>query len=391
MRRSLCTAPGLSGLRLLQGTPGHHCHRRSVTRSTARTQGFPLLSIFMRIAVDVMGGDHGCGVVIEGAKRALQADKKISALYLVGNKADIHAALPQGGFRDHRVRVVHASEVLTMEDKPAAAVRKKKDCSIARAIELVDERKADAVVSPGNTGGIFAAATFKLGRIAGVDRGGIAAVIPTPDNEFVLLDSGANIECKPIHLAHYAIMGSVYSREILGYKNPRVGLLSIGTEDNKGNELTLEAFKLCKQLDLNFVGNVEGHDLFKSRVEVVVCDGFVGNIVLKTCESLAVGIFTMLKRELKTNLGRKLGALLAQNAFRTIKKRMDPEAYGGAPLLGFNGAVMKAHGSAGERAIASAIRVTTESLQHRINQIIAQQIVRANERLVAAETSVSAT
>src|SRR5437899_8350854 len=275
----------------------------------------------MRIAVDVMGGDHGCGVVIEGAKRALQADKKISALFLVGNKAEIPAALPDRGFRDHRVRVVHASEVLTMDDKPAAAIRKKKDCSISRAVELVREDKADAVVSLGNTGGIFSAATFKLGRLPGIDRGGIATVIPTPDNEFVLLDSGANIECKPIHLAHYAVMGSIYSREILGYKNPRVGILSIGTEENKGNELTLEAFKLCKQLDLNFIGNVEGHDLFKSGVEVVVCDGFVGNIVLKTCESIAVGIFTMLKRELKTNLGRKLGALLAQNAFRTIKKR----------------------------------------------------------------------
>ena len=344
----------------------------------------------MRIAVDVMGGDHGCGVVIEGARRALAADDRIKTLYLVGNQTAIHAALPSRGFRDHRMRVVHASEVLTMEDKPATAVRKKKDCSITRAVQLVHEGKADAVVSPGNTGGIFAAATFKLGRLAGVDRGGIAAVIPTPDNEFVLLDSGANIESKPMHLAHYAIMGSIYSREILGYKNPRVGVLSIGTEENKGNDLTLEAFKLCKKLDINFIGNVEGHDLFKSRVEVVVCDGFVGNIVLKTCESLAVGIFTMLKRELKANLGRKLGALLAQNAFRTIKKRMDPEAYGGAPLLGFNGAVMKAHGSARERAIASAIRVTAETLQHRINQIIAEQIARANERLVAAETPVSA-
>src|SRR6266404_322877 len=284
----------------------------------------------MRIAVDVMGGDHGCGVVIEGAKRALQADKKIRTLYLVGNRADIHAALPKGGFRDHRVRVVHASEVLTMEDKPAAAVRKKKDCSIVRAVELVHDGKADAVVSVGNTGGIFAAATFKLGRIAGLDRGGIATVIPTPDNEFVLLDSGANIECKPVHLAHFAVMGSVYSREVLGYKNPRVGILSIGTEETKGNELTLQAFKLCKQLDLNFVGNVEGHDLFENRVEVVVCDGFVGNIVLKTCESIAMAIFAMLKRELGANPGRKLGALLAQNAFRAIKRKMDPEIHSGA-------------------------------------------------------------
>jgi len=328
----------------------------------------------MRIAVDVMGGDHGCGVVIEGAKRALQADKKITTLYLVGDKAEIHAALPARGFRDHRVRVVHASEVLTMDDKPAAAVRKKKDSSIARAVELVNEGKADAVVSPGNTGGIFAAATFKLGRLPGVDRGGIAAVIPTPDNEFVLLDAGANIECKPIHLAHYAIMGSIYSRKILGYDNPRVGILSIGTEESKGNELTLQAFKLCKQLDLNFVGNVEGHDLFESKVEVVVCDGFVGNIVLKTCESLAVGIFTMLKRELTTSPHRQLGALLAQNAFRTIKRKMDPEAYGGAPLLGVKGVCIVCHGRSNANAIKNAIRVAAEFSRGQINHLIESEL-----------------
>jgi glycerol-3-phosphate acyltransferase PlsX len=338
----------------------------------------------MRIAVDVMGGDHGCGVVIEGANRALQNDQRITALYLVGQKSEIHAALPSGGFRDHRVRVVHASEVLTMEDKPAAAVRKKKDCSMVRAIELVHDGKADAVISLGNTGGLFAAATFRLGRIDGVDRGGIAAVIPAPDNAFVLLDSGANIDCKPLHLAQYAIMGSIYSREMLGCKNPRVGLLSIGTEETKGNELTLEAFKLCRELDLNFVGNVEGHDLFANRVDVVVCDGFVGNIVLKTCESLATSMFSLLKRELTANAQRKLGALLAQNAFRNIKRRMDPEGLGGAPLLGFNGAVLKAHGGARERAISNAIRITADNLEHQINQLIAREIGRANERQALA-------
>jgi glycerol-3-phosphate acyltransferase PlsX len=344
----------------------------------------------MRIAVDVMGGDHGCGVVIEGAKRALQSNKNITTLYLVGDKSQIHAALPHRGFRDHRVRVVHASEVLTMEDKPAAAVRKKKDSSIVRAVELVNEGKADAVVSPGNTGGIFASATFRLGRIPGVDRGGIATIIPREEHEFVLLDSGANIECKPIHLAQYAVMGSIYSREILGRENPRVGILSIGTEDSKGNELTLEAFKLCKQLEINFIGNVEGHDLFKNHVDVVVCDGFVGNIVLKTCESLALGMFSMLKHELTANPRRQLGALLAQNAFRAIRRRMDPEVYGGAPLLGFNGTVMKAHGSARERAIANAIRITTENLQHQVNQRIGREIAKANERLAPAESLPSA-
>jgi phosphate acyltransferase len=335
----------------------------------------------MRIAVDVMGGDHGCGVVIEGAIRAVQADNRISALYLVGQRSEIHAALPSGGFRDHRVRVVHASEVLTMDDKPVAAVRKKKDCSIVRAMELVEEDEADAVVSLGNTGGIFAAATFRLGRIAGVDRGGIATIIPTPDHHFVLLDSGANIECKPVHLAQYAVMGSIYSRMMLGCRKPRVGILSIGTEDSKGNELTLEAFKLCKRLDVNFIGNVEGHDLFRNRVDVVVCDGFVGNIVLKTAESLALAMFSLLKRELTANPRRQLGALLAKNAFRAIRRRMDPEVYGGAPLLGFNGVVLKAHGSAHERAIASAVRVTADNLQHQVKRTMVEEIARANEQL----------
>jgi glycerol-3-phosphate acyltransferase PlsX len=341
----------------------------------------------MRIAVDVMGGDHGCGVVIEGVRRALEGNKKITALYLVGDQAKIHAALPARGFRDHRVRVVHASEVVEMEDKPASALRKKRDSSIARAAELVHEGKADALVSLGNTGGIFAAATFKVGRITGVERGCIATVIPRQGNEFVLLDAGANIECKPIHLAQFAVMGSIYSREVLRRRNPRVGILSIGREDSKGNELTLEAFKLCRRLDLNFIGNVEGHDLFKDHVDVVVCDGFVGNVVLKTCESLAVAMFSMLKRELTQNPKRKLGALLAQNAFQAIRRRMDPEVYGGAPLLGFNGMVFKAHGSARERAVASALQVTAEAVQHHVNEIIAREIARANEKLEVAEIS----
>ncbi|MGH8022987.1 MAG: phosphate acyltransferase PlsX [Limisphaerales bacterium] len=335
----------------------------------------------MKIAVDVMGGDYGCGVVIAGIKLALEANKNISRLYLVGDQAAIHAALPARGFRDHRVRVVHATEVVEMDDKPAIALRKKKDSSIARAAELVAAGQADALMSLGNTGGIFAAATFKIGKIPGVDRGCIATIIPRQGNEFVLLDAGANVECKPIHLAQFAVMGNIYSREALGRKSPRVGVLSIGTEDNKGNELTLEAFKLCKQLDMNFIGNVEGHDLFKDHVDVVVCDGFVGNVVLKTSESLAVAMLSMLKRELMSNPKRQIGAYLAKNAFQAIRRRMDPEVYGGAPMLGFNGMVFKTHGSARERAVASAIRVTAETLQHRVNDIIAREIARANEKI----------
>jgi len=337
-----------------------------------------------------MGGDHGCGVVIAGVKRALEENKDISAIYLVGNKDEIHAALPERGFRDHRVRVIHTTEVVEMEDKPVVALRKKRDSSIGRAAELVSEGRADALVSLGNTGGIFAAATFKVGRIAGVDRGCIAAVIPRQGNEFVLLDAGANIECKPVHLAQFAVMGNAYSREILKRKNPRVGILSIGTEDSKGNELSLAAFQLCRQLDLNFIGNVEGHDLFKDHVDVVVCDGFVGNIVLKTSESLAVAVFSMLKRELMQNTKRQIGALLAKDAFQAIRRRMDPEVHGGAPMLGFNSLVFKAHGSARERAVASAIRVTAATIKNQINQIIAREVAAANKKLAAMEAAVSA-
>lgn len=335
----------------------------------------------MRIAVDVMGGDHGCGVIIAGVKRALEEQKDITTIYLVGNRADIHAALPERGFRDHRVKVIHTTEVVEMEDKPAIALRKKKDSSIARAAELVSEGKADALISVGNTGGIFAAGTFKIGRIPGVDRGCIATVIPRHDSEFVLLDAGANVECKPFHLAQFAVMGNAYSREVLKRQNPRVGILSNGTEDSKGNELTLEAFKLCKKLDLNFIGNVEGHDLFKDHVDVVVCDGFIGNIVLKTCESLAVGMFSMLKRELMHTTQRKLGAYLAKGAFHSIRRRMDPDVHGGAPMLGFNGLVMKAHASARDKAVASAIRVTVDAVKNQINQTIARDIVAANQAL----------
>jgi phosphate acyltransferase len=341
----------------------------------------------MRIAVDVMGGDHGCGVIIAGVKRALAEQEDLSTVYLVGNRADIHAALPENGFRDHRVKVVHATEVIEMEDKPAIALRRKKDASIVRAAELVSEGNADALISVGNTGGIFAAGTFKIGRIPGVDRGCIATVIPRHDSEFVLLDAGANVECKPFHLAQFAVMGSVYARDVLKRQNPRVGILSNGTEDSKGNELTLEAFRLCKKLDLNFIGNVEGHDLFKNHVDVVVCDGFIGNIVLKTCESLAVGMFAMLRHELMNNPQRKLGAYLAKGAFLSIRKRMDPEVHGGAPMLGFNGLVFKAHASARDKAVASAIRVAVNAVQNHINTAIARDIAAANQILEAATVS----
>ncbi len=335
----------------------------------------------MRIAVDVMGGDHGPAVVIEGAKMALRANDKITELYLVGRQDEIQKALAKVGLHDSRVKLVHASEFLTMEDKPVEGLRKKKDCSILRAVDLLRQDAADALISPGNTGGLVAASTIRLRPLEGVERAGIATVIPGPEGQFVLLDSGANVESRPTHLVHYAVMGSVYSREVLGCPRPRVGLLCNGTEDNKGTDLTQQAFKLCRRIDINFIGNVEGHDLFHNRVDVVVCDGFVGNIVLKTLESFAKGIFGWLKSELTKNPKRMLGAMLAGNGLRAIKRRIDPDAYGGAPLLGLNGNVMKAHGSASDRAIMNAIRMSTEAVQHHINQVISKEVARANEAI----------
>lgn len=331
----------------------------------------------MRIAVDVMGGDHGCGVVVEGARLALKHFPVISRLLLVGDQAAIRAAAGPAIHDDPRIEVVHASEVLSMDDKPLVALRRKKDCSVLRAVELLKDRRAEALISPGNTGGVVTASTIKLRPLPGVERPAIIAVIPAPVNDFILVDAGANVECRPHYLAQFAIMGSVYSREVLGYARPRVGLLSVGTEDVKGNDLTQETFKLCKQLRLNFIGNVEGHDLFENGVDVVVCDGFVGNIVLKTCEGLATSMFKWLRKELSRTPKRQLGALLAKGAFRTMKQRVDPEAHGGAPLLGLNGHVVIAHGSSRERATMNAIGQAVRAIQHQVNEILSREIAAA--------------
>jgi phosphate acyltransferase len=338
----------------------------------------------MRIVVDVMGGDHGPETIIEGARLALQSSASITQLFLVGRKEEIEAGLKQTGCRDPRVSIVPATEVLTMEDKPVEGLRRKKDCSILRAVDMLKEGLAEALISPGNTGGIVAASTIRLRTLPGVDRPGIATVIPGPKNDFVLLDSGASVECVPLHLLHFAIMGNIYSREILGYKNPRVGILSNGTEANKGTEVTKEAGKLCKMADLNFIGNVEGHDLFHDRVDVVVCDGFIGNIVLKTLESFAKGLGNWVKDEVSKNPKRMLGAMLVKNALRTIKRRIDPDRRGGAPLLGLNGTVFKAHGSASALAITNAIGECAQALQHRLNQMIQSDVAKANAHLAAA-------
>jgi glycerol-3-phosphate acyltransferase PlsX len=269
-----------------------------------------------------------------------------------------------------------------MEDKPLEAVRKKKDSSMVRAIDLVREDKADAVVSPGNTGALVAG-SMKLRRLEGVERPAIAARMPSRTGDFVLLDAGANATCEPLHLAQFAVMGSIYAREILGQPKPRVGVLSNGSEESKGNDLTREAARLCSMLDLNFIGYVEGFDLFDDAVDVVVADGFVGNIVLKTAESLGYAMKDILKAGLTANPLRKLGAWIARGGLLELKHRMDPEVYGGAVLLGLNGVVIKAHGSSRERAIMNAIRVATEEISHDVNNKISVEIARTNARLTS--------
>ncbi|HWD21041.1 MAG TPA: phosphate acyltransferase PlsX [Verrucomicrobiae bacterium] len=339
----------------------------------------------MRIVVDVMGGDHGAGVIVEGVRLALQAHATISEVYLVGRQEQIEAALAAHGKPDPRIRIFHCTEALSMEDKPVEALRRKKDCSILRAVDLIKEGRGDALISSGNTGGLVAASTIRLRPLEGVDRPCIATVIPGRGHDYVLLDAGASVECRPNQLVHFAVMGSIYAREILGHKNPRVGLLSNGAEPNKGTELTLEAHKLCQMVDLNFIGNVEGHDLFSDRMDVVVCDGFVGNIVLKTIESFAKGLFSWIKDEVTQTPTRKLGAMLVKPGLKTIAQRMDPDNHGGAPLLGLNGTIIKAHGSARERAITSAIGQCTKAVQHRLNEIIVREIAAANDRIAAAK------
>jgi glycerol-3-phosphate acyltransferase PlsX len=331
-----------------------------------------------------MGGDRGTVAVVDGARLALKEYSAISELFLVGNETEIRAALESTGLSDGRVQIVHASQVLTMEDKPVEGLRRKKDCSLLRAVDLLKEGRGQALISTGNTGGMVAASTIRLRTLEGVERPAIAPVMPSGKNYFILVDAGATPECKPIHLAQFAIMGSLYCKEILGTKNPRVGILSNGSEEIKGTELTRDAHALCKKLDLNYLGYVEGHDLFEDKVEVVVTDGFLGNIVLKTCESMGRAVGRFLKRELNASPIRRLGKVLAGNALLALKTKLDPDIYGGAPLLGLNGIVIKAHGSANAHAIKNAIRVATETIQHHLNESIVKEIAKASE-IVGAE------
>ncbi|MBJ7326503.1 MAG: phosphate acyltransferase PlsX [Chthoniobacterales bacterium] len=328
----------------------------------------------MRVALDAMGGDHAPQSCVAGAVLALREFRKLEKLFLVGDADRIRAELDKHGCRDARIEILHASQVVEMSETAVEAVRRKKDSSISRAVDLIKHGEADAVVSAGHTGAAVAATTIKLRTLEGVDRPGIAALLPTETNLCVLIDAGANTDARPEHMLQYAIMGAVFSRYVLGYKNPAIGLMSIGGEDAKGSDFTKDIFKLLRASGLNFRGNIEGHDLFQNPVEVVLCDGFTGNVVLKSCEATAEAVFHWLKNELKKTPLRMAGAMMAKGAFRAIKKRTNYEEYGGSPLLGVDGICIIAHGSSSPTAIKNAIRVAIESIQTRINPRIVEEL-----------------
>ncbi len=332
-----------------------------------------------------MGGDFGPPNLVAGAVMALRAYPHITKLFLVGDTTKIQNELNKHGYTDSRIAIEHSTQVVDMSDGAMEAIRRKKDSSISRAVDLVKRGQAEAVVSAGHTGAAVAASVVKLRMLPGVERPGIASLVPTESNVFVLCDAGANIEAKASQIVQYGIMGMVYSRHVLHYPNPTVGLLSIGGEDAKGTGVTKEVFKMLKESSLKFRGNIEGRDLFENPCEVVVCDGFVGNVVLKTCESIAHAIFTWLKHEITKTPVRKIGAAMVKPAFKAIHKKTNWEDYGGSPLLGVNGICIIAHGASTPLAIKNALRVAAESIEEQVNPHIIEEIRRYNETTAPLE------
>jgi glycerol-3-phosphate acyltransferase PlsX len=320
-----------------------------------------------------MGGDYAPREIVRGAvaaRDALGGDEII----LVGDEGAIRAELKAAGAGEDRLRIVHASEVVGMAEPPVEAIRRKPDSSMRRAMELVARREADAVISAGNTGAFVAAAHMIVKRLPGVRRPGISVVFPTFHGPVVVIDVGANVDCRPAHLMQYGLMASLYARKVLRIENPRVGILSIGEESAKGNELAREAGDLLEASPMNYRGNAEGRDLFGGRFDVVVCDGFVGNIVLKCVEAMAESLFLSLREELKTldaNLTARLGPVLAD-----LARRHDSAEYGGAPLLGVDGVVIICHGNSGARAVTNAFRAAGTYARTQVNREIVEALAQ---------------
>ena len=326
----------------------------------------------MRVAVDAMGGDNAPVVEVEGAVAAVREFG--IPVTLVGDTDRLRQELAKHDCNGLDIDVHHASEVVGMHDSASDAVRKKKDSSIRVAFELVKAGKAAAVVSAGNSGATMAAGMFVLKRLPGIDRPAIAQLFPTLRDRTLVLDVGGNVDCKPLNLVQFAIMGEVYARSVMGIANPRIGLLSNGEEESKGNDLTRETSAILKNISLDYVGYVEGRDIFNGHVDVVVCDGFVGNVVLKLSEGLAEAVGKMLREEFKKSIFAQFGYLLARTAFKKFKKKVDYAEYGGAPLLGINGVGMISHGGSNAKAIKNAIRFAHEYAEKGVNERMAEKL-----------------
>ncbi len=332
-----------------------------------------------RIALDAMGGDHAPREIVLGALLAT-AESSVEIL-LVGKEEVVRQELVAAGAPSPpRIEIVDAREVVEMDDTAVAPLRRKRNSSVRVCANLVSEGRADAFVSAGNTGATWTSARVVMGMIEGVSRPALAAIVPSVKGHTLLLDVGANVDAKPNHLREFAVMGHFYAQMVFGLAEPRVGLLSIGEEEGKGNELTKEVYRVLKETGLNFMGNAEGRDVYNGNADVVVCDGFIGNVVLKASEALGEFVSRTLREEMTRSLPRKLGALLAKSAFDDLKKRMDYSEYGGAPLLGVKGGCIVCHGRSNAKAIKNAVRVACDFAENRIDAKIQAKVSDLHSR-----------
>ncbi|HEX5718224.1 MAG TPA: phosphate acyltransferase PlsX [Thermoanaerobaculia bacterium] len=332
----------------------------------------------MPIAVDAMGGDFAPQCAVEGAVSAVVKDG--AEVLLVGDRARIEAELARLGKRPRGIEIVHAEEVVGMDEPAITPIRKKRRSSIRICAELVKEGRAQAMVTAGNTGAAMISAKMVIGTVAGVDRPALAAVLPNSQGRTVLLDVGANVGTKANHLREFAVMGHFYAQELIGTPSPRIGLMSVGEEEGKGTDLTREVFKVLKNTGLNFVGNVEGRDVFNGSVDVIVCDGFVGNVILKSAEAVAEMVGKMLREEIERGIRTRVGYLFAKPAFDAFRKRTDYSEFGAAPLLGVNGGCFIGHGRSNAHAIQNAIRRATEFSAARLDQKIRDKIAELHSQ-----------
>lgn len=345
----------------------------------------------MRIAVDAMGGDYAPAVVVEGVAEALRMFPDVDVI-LVGHQEKLAYYLQKERLKNHpRLELVHAEQVVEMGEPSTASIRQKKNSSITVCAALTAEGRADGVVSAGHTGAAVAATKVKMRILKGVDRPALCTIMPAVGGNFILCDAGANTDCTPLNLAQFALMGEVYAQMYMHIENPRIGLISVGGEDSKGNNLTKEAFKILSKMPINFVGNVEGHDMFFRGADVVVCDGFSGNLVLKTSESISSAIGHWLKDCLMKNAFRKAGALLAQNAFIELKAISNFEEYGGAPLMGLNGICIIGHGASTPKAVRNAIRVANDFAKLGLPEKLSARIFECGVQFAPPQKTATAT